>query len=154
MHVCSYPHQLLEERLATQASEHDLQQATAAESHDQAIRQLTLEQTVELERVEERASRLERELEDQRLTAGRLRAQLDAGTDRERVVAILEASFQERERKAVEACADRLRAEQEAERRTAKEAHDAQLQRHADEQRTKLILEWKEVRFERPSERG
>ena len=84
-------------------------------------------------------------MEEQRLTAGRLRAQLDAGTDRERIVAILEASFQERERKAVEACADRLRAEQEAERRTAKEAHDAQLQRNTDEQRTKLILEWKEV---------
>ncbi|KAF0288998.1 RB1-inducible coiled-coil protein 1 [Amphibalanus amphitrite] len=137
--------QSLEEQLAAQISEREAEQAAAGAAHEQTVRQLTLEQTVELERAEERVSRLEQELEEQRVTAGRLRAQLDAGSDRERIVAILEASFQERERKAVEACADRLRAEQEVERRAAKEAHDAQLQRHTDEQRTKLILEWKEV---------
>ncbi|XP_037089577.1 LOW QUALITY PROTEIN: RB1-inducible coiled-coil protein 1-like [Pollicipes pollicipes] len=38
-----------------------------------------------------------------------------------------------------------LQGQLESERRAAKEAHDAQLQRQAEEQRTKLILEWREV---------
>lgn len=49
---------------------------------------------LQLEQSEERAGRLQQQLEEQRAAAAWLRDQLDAGTDRERIVGILEASFQ------------------------------------------------------------
>lgn len=45
-----------------------------------------------------------------------------------------------------ETLAERLRAQHEAEKKVIKEQQAEQLQRQAEEQRAKLLLEWREVR--------